>query len=174
MPARAKLRYLRIAPRKVRMVAELIRRKSVVEAENILRFTVKKSARPFLKLLNSAVANAKSGFQMDKENLYIQKVLVDEGPKMKRWLPRARGKADEIQKKTSHITIVLDEIEERKDLRVGRKPEKETENKAKGKTDQRTKKPSGKRRKKASKIDLGSKLGTDKRKQKKVFRKITF
>ena len=111
MPVTAKLRNLRIAPRKVRMVADLIRRKPVVEAENILKFTVKKAAPAFLKLLNSAIANAKNGFDMKKENLYIQKVLVDEGPKMKRWLPRARGKADEIQKKTSHITIILDEIE---------------------------------------------------------------
>ena len=115
MPVRAKLRNLRIAPRKVRMVADLIRRKPVVEAENILKFTVKRAAPVILKLLNSAVANAKNNFKMEKENLYIQRIWVDEGPKMKRWLPRARGKADEIQKKTSHITIILDEIKSKAD-----------------------------------------------------------
>jgi len=115
MPVTAKLRNLRIAPRKVRMVADLIRRKPVVEAENILKFTVKRAAPAILKLLNSAVANAKNNFKMEKDNLYIQRILVDEGPKMKRWLPRARGKADEIQKKTSHITIILDEIKGKAD-----------------------------------------------------------
>ncbi|MCD6148830.1 50S ribosomal protein L22 [bacterium] len=121
MPVRAKLRNLRIAPRKVRMVADLIRRKPVVEAENILKFTVKRAAPVILKLLNSAVANAKNNFKMEKDNLYIQRILVDEGPKMKRWLPRARGKADEIQKKTSHITIILDEIKGKAETKTQQK-----------------------------------------------------
>jgi large subunit ribosomal protein L22 len=106
----AKLRYLRIAPRKVRLVADLIRGKSVEEAQTILSFTIKKAALPLLKLLNSAIANAKNNFQLDPANLYISKLTVDEGPKYKRWMPRARGMASEIQKKTSHVTIVLDEI----------------------------------------------------------------
>jgi len=121
MPVTAKLRNLRIAPRKVRMVADLIRRKPVVEAENILKFTVKRAAPVILKLLNSAVANAKNNFKMEKDNLYIQRILVDEGPKMKRWLPRARGKADEIQKKTSHITIILDEIKGKAETKTQQK-----------------------------------------------------
>jgi len=124
MPVTAKLRNLRIAPRKVRMVADLIRRKPVVEAENILKFTVKRAAPAFLKLLNSAVANAKNNFKMEKDNLYIQRILVDEGPKMKRWLPRARGKADEIQKKTSHITIILDEIKSKAETKRQQKNNK--------------------------------------------------
>ena len=172
MSARAKLSNLRISPRKVRMVAELIRRRSVVEAENILRFTVKKAALPFLKLLNSAVANAKSGSQMDKDNLYIQKVLVDEGPKMKRWLPRARGKADEIQKKTSHITIVLNEIVERKSLTAKRKTGEEVEKSEKGKMTSGGKKTKH-RRIKRGKGRSWTKPGQTK-KQKKIFRKITF
>lgn len=110
MSVTAKLRYLRIAPRKVRLVADLIRGKRIEEAQNILNFKVKKAALPLLKLLRSATANAKNNFQLDESNLYIAKILVDEGPKYKRWRARARGRADEIQKKTSHITVVLDEI----------------------------------------------------------------
>ncbi|MBU4299130.1 50S ribosomal protein L22 [Patescibacteria group bacterium] len=106
----AKLKYLRIAPRKVRLVADLIRGKRAEEAKNILNFTIKKAALPILKLLKSCLANAKNDFQLEEGNLYIQKLLVDEGPKNKRWIARARGKADEIQKKTSHITIILEEI----------------------------------------------------------------
>lgn len=110
MQVTAKLSYLRIAPRKVRLVADMLRGRSVEEAQNILNFTVKKATLPVLKLLRSAVANAKNNFHLEEENLYISKVLVNEGPKLKRWIARARGKADEIQKKTSHITIVLGEI----------------------------------------------------------------
>lgn len=104
----AKLRYLRIAPRKVRLVADLIRGKSVKEAETILRFQVKRPAQPMMKLLQSAKANAKQQ-ELDERQLYISKVTVDEGPKLKRYRPRARGRAYKIQKKTSHITLVLDE-----------------------------------------------------------------
>ena len=113
MAVTAKLRYLRIAPRKVRLVADLIRGKEVEEAQNILNFTVKKSAQPFLKLLNSAVASASQNFQIESDNLYISQVFVDEGPTLKRWRARARGQAFKIQKKTSHIIIVLEEIKKR-------------------------------------------------------------
>lgn len=121
MKARAELKYLRIAPRKTRLVAELIRRKKVEEAQTILNFAVKKGVSPILKLLNSAIASAKNNFQLDPANLYISKIVVDEGPKYKRWMPRARGVAYEIQKKTSHITIVLDEIIEGKKKKVVKK-----------------------------------------------------
>lgn len=114
MPVTAKLRYLRIAPRKVRLVADLIRGKSVEEAQTILNFTQKRAALPFSKLLKSALANARHNFQLEEGNLYIQKILVDEGPKYKRWRARARGMASPIQKKTSHITLVLDTIEKKK------------------------------------------------------------
>jgi len=106
----AKLSYLRIAPRKVRLVADLVRRKSVEEAQTILNFTTKKAAPIVLKLLKQAVANAKMGLQLEEKNLYISKILVNEGPKYKRWMPRAKGMATPIQKRTSHVTIVLDEI----------------------------------------------------------------
>lgn len=109
MEVKANLRYLRIAPRKVRLVADLIRKKSVQEAEAILKFTTKRAALPLLKLLKQAISNAKN-LNLDVKNLYISKILVNEGPKLKRILPRARGHADEIQKKTSHITLILEEI----------------------------------------------------------------
>ena len=111
MTVTAKLNYLRISPRKVRLVANLIRGKKAEEAESILNFTIKKAARPLLKLLKSARSNAKHNFQIsDESNLFIAKVIVDEGPKLKRWRARARGVAGRIQKKTSHVTLVLDEI----------------------------------------------------------------
>lgn len=108
MQITAKLRYLRIAPRKVRLVADLIRGKSVKEAQSILDFSSKKAAGPIKKLLKNSIANNKSNFQLDQDSLYISKITVDEGPKLKRWRPRARGKAAEIQKKTSHISLVLE------------------------------------------------------------------
>lgn len=114
MPVTAKLRYLRMAPRKVRLVADLIRGKSVEEAQNILNFTQKRAALPILKLLKQAIANAKNNFHLDEKNLYISKITVNEGPKLKRVFPRARGQADVIQKKTSHITLILEEIKKTK------------------------------------------------------------
>jgi len=110
MAVTAKLRYLRIAPRKVRLVADLIRGKTAEEAQTILNFTIKKVAQPLLKLLKSAIASAIHNYQLEESNLYISKITVDEGPKLKRWRARARGVASEIQKKTSHVTLVLEEI----------------------------------------------------------------
>lgn len=118
MPVTAKLNYLRIAPRKVRLVADLIRGKSVEEAQTILNFTTKKPVQPVLKLLKSAIDSAKNNFQLEESNLCISKITVDEGPKYKRFFPRARGQAYEIQKKTSHITIVLDEVVKKPRKRV--------------------------------------------------------
>lgn len=135
MEIKAHLRYLRIAPRKVRLVADLIRGKKVEEAEKILNFTVKKPAGPLLKLLKSAIASATHNFQKEKENLFVKKITVDEGPKLKRWRARARGQAFEIQKKTSHVTIILDEVEkkeEKKEIkreRIQKKEEKTKEEK---------------------------------------------
>lgn len=110
MQVTAKLNYLRTAPRKVRMVADMIRGKDVETARTLLRFSLKKSNKPIEKLLNSAVANAKNDFDLQAKNLKIAKITVDEGPKLKRWRPRSRGRAMPIQKKTSHITIVLEPI----------------------------------------------------------------
>jgi large subunit ribosomal protein L22 len=107
----ARLNYLHIAPRKVRLIADLIRKKTAKEAEAILSFLPKRAALPIIKLLRSAVSNAKNNFSLEESNLYISKITVDEGPKMKKWMPRARGSPSQIQKKTSHVTLVLDEIE---------------------------------------------------------------
>ena len=104
---KAKLRFLRIGPRKVRLVADLIRGRQVVESENILRVLNKKAARPILKLMLSAIANAEHNYEMKKEDLVITKITVDEGPILKRWMPRAQGRATSIRKRTSHINIYL-------------------------------------------------------------------
>ncbi len=127
MKVRAELKYLRIAPRKTRLVAELIKRKKIEEAQAILGFAVKRGAKPVLKLLNSAIASAKNNFQLDPSNLYIHTITVDEGPKFKRWRPRSRGMAYPIQKKTSHVTIILDEIVEGKKIKKKKTAVKEAE-----------------------------------------------
>ena len=112
MEIKASLNYLRTAPRKVRLVTHLISGMRVEEAKNSLRFLNKRASKPILKLLNSAIANARKNFSFDEKriaSLYIKKIVVDEGPKLKRWMPVSRGTAHQIQKKTSHINLVLDE-----------------------------------------------------------------
>ena len=109
MEAKAKLNTLRSTPQKTRLVADLIRGKEVVEAENILRFTPRRAAKPILKLLQSAKANAVNNHDMFEDTLFVSKIMVDEGPVLKRFLPRARGRADLLRKRTSHVTIVLEE-----------------------------------------------------------------
>lgn len=103
-----------MAPRKVRMAADLIRGKKVPEAKVLLAFAGKQSAKPVLKTLNSAVASAKNNFEAEEANLYVSHVAVNEGPKLKRFRARAKGSAYEIQKKTSHLVIEVDEIEQGK------------------------------------------------------------
>ncbi len=109
MAITVKLRQLKIAERKTRMVADLVRYKTVEEAEAILSFTPKKASRPLLKLLRSAAATAKNTYKFDPKNLYIAKLTVDGGPMQKRVFPRSRGRADHIEKRTSHITLTLEE-----------------------------------------------------------------
>ncbi len=110
MQIKVVLRNLRTAPRKVSQVADLIRNKNVAQARAILEFTVKRSAQPVLKLLNSAVASALHDFQLEESNLTIAEIRVDEGPKLKRSFPMSRGRAYPIIKRTSHITLILSEI----------------------------------------------------------------
>jgi large subunit ribosomal protein L22 len=110
--AKAVARYVRIAPRKVRLVVDLIRGKEVGEAIAILRHTPKSSSPVLEKLINSALANAENNHNMDVNNLYISEAYVDEGPTMKRFMPRAMGRAARILKRTSHITVVLSEKKE--------------------------------------------------------------
>jgi len=107
MEIKVKLSNLRTAPRKVRQVVDLVRGKKVPEARSILLFTVNKSARPVLKLLNSAVASAKHEFHLDESSLFISKITVDEGPKLKRWHPMSRGRAYPIIKRSSHVVLAI-------------------------------------------------------------------
>ncbi len=107
MIVKAKLSKLRISARKVRLVADMIRGKPAEKAASILSFTIKKAAKPLLKLLKSALANAKNNLKLDPADLFIEKIEVNDGPKYKRMRPRARGQGFEIQKKTSHIIMIL-------------------------------------------------------------------
>lgn len=109
MQAKAIARTVRIAPRKVRLVVDLIRGKQVGEAIATLRLTPKAASPVVEKLLNSAIANAEHNYDMDINNLVVSEVFVDEGPTMKRFRPRAQGRASQINKRTSHITIVVKE-----------------------------------------------------------------
>jgi large subunit ribosomal protein L22 len=109
MEVNAKLKFVRVAPRKAQLVADLIRGKRSEEALNILTFTKKASAKIIIKVLKSAIANATQKKNIDVDRLYIKKITVDQGPTMKRFQPRALGRATTIRKRTSHITIVLDE-----------------------------------------------------------------
>ncbi len=108
MEVKAKLRFTRMAPRKARLVADMIRGKKSEEALNLLSFTPKAAARTLVKLLKSAIANATQK-KVDVDRLYVKTIMVDQGPTMKRFMPRALGRATTIRKRTSHITIVLDE-----------------------------------------------------------------
>ena len=111
MEARAYLKHLRISPRKVQIVCDLIRGKSVQQAAGILLNTNKSSSEPMMKLLKSAMANAENNHGMNPENLYVAEVFACPGPVMKRVMPRAKGSAFRILKRTSHVTMVLKEKE---------------------------------------------------------------
>lgn len=109
MQARAVSRHLRVAPRKVRGVADLIRGKKVGDALMILDFVQKKGARMLAKTLKSVIANAENLQRVDVDRLYVRSVMVDGGATIKRFLPRAHGRATPLRKRTSHISIVVDE-----------------------------------------------------------------
>lgn len=111
MEARAHLRYARIAPRKVKIVLDLIRNKPCDLALAILKNTPKAASEPLEKLLKSAMANAENNHQMDKNNLYVAECFVCPGPTLKRIRPRAQGRAFRVLKRTSHVTMVLKEKE---------------------------------------------------------------
>lgn len=108
MPARAVVKYLRISPRKMRLVLDTIRKKPVAEAAYRLKMTNKKAARMVEKVLKSAVANAKV-LKMDEERLFVSEIRADGGPVFKRFMSRSMGRADRILKRTTHLTVVVDE-----------------------------------------------------------------
>lgn len=115
MEVKAQLNNLRRSPRKTRLIAKMLCGLDVKEAENQLKFLIKGSAPNFEKLLKSAVSNAENNFGLSKDNLYIKNISVNEGTKLKRWLPRAYGRASLILKRTSHIEMILAERVEGKD-----------------------------------------------------------
>jgi large subunit ribosomal protein L22 len=107
MKARAQAKYVRQSPYKVRLVLDLVRGMPVDEARATLDFTNRRAAPTIKKVLESAVANAEHNFALDADELFISEAFADEGPTLKRWRPRARGRATRIRKRTSHITIVV-------------------------------------------------------------------
>ncbi len=112
MKAQAKAQYIRQSPYKVRRVLDLVRGMPVEEARDVLTFTNRKAAGTVKKLLDSAVANAEHNYALDADELFVEQAYADEGPTLKRWRPRARGRATRINKRTSHITIVVSDGEE--------------------------------------------------------------
>lgn len=109
MEAKAIARYIRISPQKARLIADVVRGQRVESAINTLRFMPKKGARILRKVVESAVANASQNEAIDVDTLYIKNIHVDGGPMLKRIQPRAMGRATRILKRTSHITVVLEE-----------------------------------------------------------------
>lgn len=126
MQSKAVAKTVRIAPRKVRLILDLVRGKEVGEAISILKLTNKRSSPIVEKLVKSAVANAEHNYDMDIDNLYISEVFADEGPTLKRFRPRAQGRATKINKRTSHITVVVEEYVN--EAEVETEENKETEN----------------------------------------------
>ena len=115
MEVKAKLRHYHAAPRKIRLVIDVIRGLDIDKALAQLQYINKRPVIAVTKLLNSAIANAVNNFSLKRDNLYIRKAFVDQGPALKRWRPRAHGRAARIRKFTSHVTLILDEkIESKK------------------------------------------------------------
>jgi large subunit ribosomal protein L22 len=110
MESKAVARHIRMSPQKVRLVADLVRGKKVQEARNILLYTRKYSAGIIANVLKSAVANAAQNPNIDENILYVKEIFVDQGSALKRWRARAQGRAAGIKKRSSHITIILDEM----------------------------------------------------------------
>lgn len=109
METRAVAKYVRISPRKVRVVMDQVRGVKVEDALNMLTYSPKKGAHILRKLIRSAVANAEENHNMDVDTLYIKRVFANEGPTLKRFRPRAMGRATRIRKRTCHLTVILDE-----------------------------------------------------------------
>jgi large subunit ribosomal protein L22 len=109
MEASAVARYIRISPRKVRLIMDELRGRKVEEALNMLSFTPQKGGRILKKLINSAVANAQQNSGVDVDKLFIYRMFADEGPTLKRFSPRAQGRATRILKRTSHLTVILND-----------------------------------------------------------------
>lgn len=114
MDVTAQLRYYRMGPRKLRLVVDLVRGHSVTRASTILAVLNKKGARPILKLINSAVANASHNHKLPTDKLFVKQITVDGGPMLKRWMPKAHGRATPVRERTSHVMLTLAELPPRK------------------------------------------------------------
>jgi large subunit ribosomal protein L22 len=110
MEIKVKLKFVRMSSKKLRLLANLIRGAQVDIALNQLRFANKKAAEPIAKLLKSAIASAVNDFELDKNNLFVKEIRVDEGGMLKRWTPKAHGSATPIRRRLSHVNIILDEL----------------------------------------------------------------
>jgi large subunit ribosomal protein L22 len=109
MEVRAITKHLRISPKKMRLIIDLVRNLSVTQAENQLQFVPRRGSVFILKTLRSALANAEHNFNLKKDNLFVKKIVVNEGPALKRWMPKAFGRATPIKKRSSHLEIILAE-----------------------------------------------------------------
>jgi large subunit ribosomal protein L22 len=124
MEARAQARYVRVTPMKARRVVNMIRGMSALEAQAVLRYAEQGASEPVGKLLKSAMSNASNNLNIDPSNMYIAEAFVDEGPTMKRIRPRAQGRAYRIDKRTSHITLILEEQGTPARQKLGRRSQK--------------------------------------------------
>lgn len=111
MQVRASYRFMRMSPHKVRQVIDMVRGQPVETALAVLQFTPRAAAREVSRVLASAVANAENNYMLSREDLYVDSITADDGPRLKRWRPRARGRADRILKRTCHVTVVLNTLE---------------------------------------------------------------
>ena len=109
MEAKAIVKYIRVSPRKIRLLMREIKGKKVEEALNLLAFAPQRGAPILRKLINSVVANASQYSDIDVDNLFIKRIFADEGPTLKRFRPRAMGRATSIRRRTSHLTVIVDE-----------------------------------------------------------------
>lgn len=114
MEIKAKLKNLRMSAQKTRLVVDVIRKMSALEALDQLKFVNKLAAKPVADLINSAIANAVNTYNLDKTNLFIKEIKVDEGLTLKRWMPRAHGRATSVRKRSCHVSVSLGEIKETK------------------------------------------------------------
>jgi large subunit ribosomal protein L22 len=163
MEVKAKAKFIRMSPRKVRLVTNLIKQMPVEKALNQLQFINKLASGPVACLIKSAIANAEHNFNLEKDNLFIKELKVDEGPALKRSMPRAHGRATPIIKKTSHIILVLGEIKASKDIKakkqeiaapvkLGEQPKKEASVKLKESIKEETAEPKDDNNKEKGKV----------------------
>lgn len=149
MEVSAKVKYIRMSPRKVRLVASLIRGQKLEAALDQLNHTNKLAVKPIIKLINSAIANAENNFELKKDNLIIKTITVNEGPTLRRWKPRARGRATPVRKRTSHVEVVLSELVDSGEkkakkqkleapVKLGEKPKEDEGVKVSGKDDKKS------------------------------------